>query len=334
MTKETNIQLASSEIASLWMGYQNDSMGAAVIEYFLQNVEDAEVKPVLEYALDQSKKHIEKITQHFNEEKLPVPQGFTENDVNLNAPRLFSDTFYLFYLSNMGAFGMVAYNLALSTAARSDIRDYFTGCAISSAKLFNMATDVMLSKGIFVRAPYVEVPKQVSFVEKDDFLDDLLGNKRPLLTVEVSHLYANSLTNLIGRSLLMGFGQVSNSKDVKNFMFRGMDIANKHLQVFGTLLSDESIPIPSTSDSFVTDSTVAPFSDKLMMCHVAILNAAGIGKYSAGMVASMRKDLHANYLRLATEISQYVDDGAKMMIRNGWLEQPPQAINHKILANV
>ena len=57
-------------------------------------------------------------------------------------------------------------------------------------------------------------------------------------------------------------------------------------------------------------------------------------EYSAGMVASLRKDLQANYLRLASEVSQYVDDGAKMMIRNGWLEQPPQAINHKTLANV
>ncbi len=309
-------------------------MGLGVIKYFLQNVEDAEVKSILEYTLDISKKHIEKITEHFNDEKLPIPQGFTESDVNLNAPRLFSDTFYLFYLRNMGILGMVGYNLALSTTARSDIRDYFTRCAGSSAKLFNKATDVMLSKGIFVRAPYVEVPNQVSFFEKEDFLDDLLGKKQLLLTVEVSHLYANSLTNLVGRSLLMGFGQVTKSKDVKNFMFRGMDIANKHLRVFGSLLSDENIPIPSTSDSFVTDSTVAPFSDKIMMYHVNELNASGVGNYSAGMVASFRKDLHANYLRLATEISQYVADGSTMMIRNGWLEQPPQVINHKSLTNV
>ncbi|ABR50665.1 hypothetical protein Amet_4594 [Alkaliphilus metalliredigens QYMF] len=330
----TETKLTASEIAGLWTSYVNDSMGACVLRHFLNNVEDRETKAILKYALSLSEKHMKKIAEHFNEEKLPIPQGFTDSDVNMNAPRLYTDSFYLFYLRNMGRVGLVAYSMGLGTVGRSDIRDYFTGCLGSSIELLNKVTSLKQSKGIFIRAPRVAVPKQVTFVEKEDFMDDILGKKRPLLTVEVTHLYENIMTNIVGGPLVTGFGQTTNSKEVKDFMFRGMDIASKHKQLLSLLLSDENIPTPSIWDTFVTDSTVAPFSDKLMLFHVTTLNGAGIGNYSAAMVASLRKDLHVNYGRLATEIGQYVDDGTKIMIHHGWLEQPPQAIKHRELSNV
>ena len=334
MHMNTKIELTASEIAGLWTAYVNDSAALRVLQYFLNNADDDQVKEVLQYALDLSQKHIKKISEYFNEEEIAIPQAFTESDSNLNAPRLYTDVFYLFYLRNMGILGTTAYSLAFSTCARSDIRDYFTGCLGSSAELSNKASDILLSKGLFVRAPSVEVPKRVSFIKKEDFLDDMLGKKRPLLTVEIAHIYGNTLTNLVGRALLMGFGQVTDSKEIKNYMFRGMDIAGKHIEIFSSILSQENIPVPSTSNAFVTDSTISPFTDKLMMFHVNSLNAAGIGNYSAGMVGSLRKDLPANYLRLSAEVGQYVEDGTKIMINNGWLEQPPQAINHKTLVNV
>ncbi|SES94438.1 Protein of unknown function [Natronincola peptidivorans] len=327
-------QLNAAEIAGLWTSYVNDSMAVCTLKYFLNNVEDREVKPIVKYALNLSEEHVKKITEHFQEEKLPIPQGFTENDVNPNAPKLYTDNFYLFYLRNMGRLGVNAYSLALGLANRSDIRDYFSGCLGSSVKLLNKVTNLQQEKGIFVSAPYVEVPKQVGFVEKEDFMDNIVGKKRPLLTIEAAHLYANTLTNIVGRGLLTGFGQVTNAKEIKTFMFRGVDIASKHIKIFTTLLADENIPEPSTSDSFVTDGTEAPFSDKLMMYHVDSLNAAGIGNYTAGMIASLRKDLHVNYGRLVAEVGQYVEDGTKIMIQHGWMEQPPQVINHKNLSHV
>ncbi|WP_227940113.1 DUF3231 family protein [Alkalihalobacillus deserti] len=53
-----------------------------------------------------------------------MPQWFKE-DVNLNAPALFSDTFYLVYLRNMSRVGMQAYSAALPGVARADIRDFY-----------------------------------------------------------------------------------------------------------------------------------------------------------------------------------------------------------------
>jgi hypothetical protein len=34
------------------------------------------------------------------------------------------------------------------------------------------------------------------------------------------------------------------------------------------------------------------------------------------------------------EVGQYANNGAKIMINNGWLEQPPQTVDREALAKV
>jgi methenyltetrahydromethanopterin cyclohydrolase len=93
MVMEHNVELTASEISQLWTSYQNDSMAICGIKYFLANTEDDNIHSVLEYALDISQKHVQQVTEFFNNENYPVPQGFTEQDVNLNAPVYFQINF-------------------------------------------------------------------------------------------------------------------------------------------------------------------------------------------------------------------------------------------------
>ena len=82
----------------------------------------------------------------------------------------------------------------------------------------------------------------------------------------------------------------------------------------------------------ITDSTTPPFSDKLIMFHMALLSSAGIGNYATSAAASQRSDLLLNYERLSLEIAQYAKDGADIMIQNEWLEQPPGTMDKEQLA--
>ncbi|WLR57170.1 DUF3231 family protein [Mesobacillus subterraneus] len=50
------------------------------------------------------------------------------------------------------------------------------------------------------------------------------------------------------------------------------------------------------------------------------------------VAASQRKDLAAIYARLNTEILIYAEDGANIMIDEGWLEQPPLSADRNDLA--
>lgn len=86
-------------------------------------------------------------------------------------------------------------------------------------------------------------------------------------------------------------------------------------------------------DAHILDSTVAPFSDKLMMFHTTTLIAAGIGNYGTAAGTCERMDLNALYTRLSAEIALYAEDGANLMIKYALLEEPPKAADHQALVN-
>jgi hypothetical protein len=69
------------------------------------------------------------------------------------------------------------------------------------------------------------------------------------------------------------------------------------------------------------------------MFHISAMIAAGIGNYGVAMAASPRRDLALKYASLIPEISMYAEEGAKIMISQGWLEEPPQADDRDHLIN-
>jgi hypothetical protein len=83
---------------------------------------------------------------------------------------MLASDFYLFYIQNMRKIGMEGYTLCLSNSARLDMCVFFTECLSESARLYNMATEVMLSKGTFIRAPYIPESKKVEYVQKQHYL--------------------------------------------------------------------------------------------------------------------------------------------------------------------
>lgn len=333
MNREDNVRITSAEMANLWTSYQNDTMAICFINHCLAHVKDNDIREVLEYALHLSEQHIKTVTSIMKKENFPIPYGFTEKDVDLSAPRLFSDTFYLYYIKNMAQLGENAYTVAHSNSSRADIRKVYTECSYSSAELLNRSTSLLQKKGLYVRPPYIPIPQQADFVQKQNFLTGWFGDRRPLSAIEIMNLFFNLQRNAIGCSLLMGFAQVAKSKKVQNYLVRGKDIATKHVEIFGSLLREDEIPAAQTWDTEATASTLAPFSDKLMMFHAAAMNSAGVGYYGASMGTSQRRDVASMYSRLLIEVAQYAEDGANIMIDNAWMEQPPTAVDRDALVS-
>lgn len=331
---KTERPLIVSSIAGLWSTYMSDCASKSMFKHFLSHVDDKEIKDLLQYALGLSEKHIKEIEYFFKKDNLPIPDAFGDDDVKPDAPRLFTDSFYLFYLANMVGFGLDAYSLIARYTARADIIDFFVECLADSAKLLRRVTLLKLAKGTIIRAPRVEVSKKISYIEKESFLGGLLGKPRPLLAREVTNIFAATLFDIFWRGLSAGFGQVTTSKPVKDFMFKAEEITSSHFAGFSKILNDENIPVPSWSDSFVTDSTIAPFSDKLMMFQALSLCAFAMGIDGAAVASSMRSDLISLHTAYGAEITKLASDGATIMISNRWMEQPPQVIRHDELATV
>ncbi|MCU6795700.1 DUF3231 family protein [Paenibacillus sp. WQ 127069] len=329
---EQKVELTSAEIASLWTSYLSDTLAVCTIGVYLQHVEDPETQSILEFAYQQSKVHVQKLQAFFTKGKIPVPDGFQESIDTHQAPRLYTDDFYLFYIENIGKVGMRQYTMALSNSARADVSQYFTDCLNESVQIFNRSTDALLAKGTFIRAPYIPSPTAKEYVQKNSYMNTWFGPQRALNVIEISGLYFNLIQNQLGRSLLMGFSQTAGTQQIRNYMLRGRNIADKHVEIFGSLLSDEFIPSASVWDTLPTNSTIPPFSDKMMMFQVSALNASGIAHYGTSLGMSARKDLSTRYISLTAEVLAFAEDGAEIMIEHGWMEQPPQAPDRNKLA--
>jgi hypothetical protein len=320
------IRLTAGEIGQLWLQYLNDSASVCVLTYFLEKVEDTEVKPLIEFALSLSKSHIKKVTGILTEEKSVVPLGFSlEEDVDINAPRLYSDSFVINFINQMSKVGLTTYAGSVGTSVRSDIKSYYMNCLTETMQLYDRSTELLLSKGLFIRSPNLPNTGEIEFIKKQSFMLDVFGEKRPLVASEVDHLFANMQRNALGVATLTGFSQVAKKKDIKQFFLKGLEIGNKHIRLFRGKLEESKLPAPMGWDSEITSSTTYTFSDKLMMFYISGLISLSIGYYGTAVSQSPRGDIASMYNRLSLEVQMYSEDGANIMIKNRWLEQPPMA---------
>jgi hypothetical protein len=325
MEDKTKIPLTSAEMSSMWTQYINDTVSICVLSYFMNNVDDKKIKEIVEFAIESSQRNISVLKEIFDREDFPCPMGFTKKDVNIHAPRLFSDTFVMMYLRHMSILGMAASSAAIGLGTRPDVISFHKSVLKSAVGLQDLTRELMLEQGTYIRPPFISVPDKVDFVDKQKFLSGIKSRRRALTSVEITHLFMNIQTNQIGKALIMGFIQVAQDKEVKEYLQRGKKIAQKHVDLFSDILKNNDIPAPMFWDAAVTDSTTQVFSDKLISFHISAMIAAGIGNYGAAMAASPRKDIGVKYASLIPEIALYAEDGANIMIKNSWLEEPPMA---------
>ena len=314
-------------MAGLWTQYINDSLAVCVMSYFLEKVEDEEVRPIIEWTLDTAKENVSIMRELFEKEDFPLPIGFTEQDVNPKAPKLFTDPFFLMYLKQMSMFAMTASSGALGLVTRPDIVAFFKRVYQKGVELADKSRDLMLKQGTFIKPPSISTPDKADFVKKQQFLAGFLGKKRSLTSIEISHLYLNIQSNVIGKAIIMGFAQIAQNDDVKQFLVRGKELSQKYVNILSDFLLKEDLPAPMGLDSSVLNTTEYIFSDKLIMFHVSAMISAAIGNYGIAIGASARRDIGLNYMTMIPEVALYAEDGANIMIKNGWMEEPPQADN-------
>lgn len=330
---EKKVSLTASEISQIWGAYINSSVTSTVLTYFIEKVEDEDIRSVVKQAYTLSQSHLTNLSRIFEQENKPIPIGFTNEDVNPNAPRLYTDNYFLQYVLQIGMLGMASCSGALSMTTREDIYQFFKQGLRDINELHEKALSISKSKGLYSSPPSIPTPDEVDFVKKQSFLTGWFGERRPLTAMEIANLFSNIQRNSLGIATLTGFSQVAKSKEVREYILRGIEIAKKHVSVFSEILESNDVPVPMGSDSMVTDSNeIPPFSDKLIMFHVTGMITLGIGFYGLSISTNIRRDIVTNYTRLTGEIAFYSEDGANIMIDNEWLEEPPRMVDRDELA--
>jgi hypothetical protein len=325
-------KINASENAVIWSQYVNDSLSRCILRYMLHDVKDEDIRDLLEFALELAETHLEKTKQFLTLENLPIPIGFTDEDVTVDAPSLFTDTFKIVYLHIMTIHGLTRYAGATSVCIREDVRKYFIECTSQTLELYDRVTSVSLNKGIINKPPTLNNQQKIDFVRKQNYLTGWFGKRRPINAIEISGVHLNMQKTMVKMVLELGFSQVCQSKEVRDYMERARKICIKHFDILSSMLKEENLHVPKLFETEVTDSTVPPFSDKLMLFHIATLLSAAIAYYSEALAMGQRRDLTADYARMNTEIALIAEEGINLLIEKGWMEQPPSATDHESLA--
>lgn len=334
MMSNNRIPLVASEISSTWNSYRAESMLSCILKYFANRVDNNEIRKLLQHNINLSTQRTDFLRSLFMEEGLPIPKAFDETDVNINAPRLYTDALYLQYIHYISKVAMNNYTFMLNTIARTDLRDYFSKCIHESIDIFNESTELKLSMGIFTRAPRVEIEKNIQPMKPEGLMSGFLEKRRPLFTNEITNIFSIVNDTILRKAILIGFLQTCKNEEISNYLSKVIDLANKQNDIFTSILTEENIPLSSYSDSYVTDCTISPFSEKLILNKIQVMYAIKISCMGMALSDTLRSDLHALYVRSMDEATDYAKDSIDLMIKNNYFEQPPQAISHESLVGV
>lgn len=297
-----------------------------VVEHMMSKNEDAEGTQILQEFYKGESNFVNEISKVFEQEGAALPVGFTENDVNMSAPQMFDDIFHIDYLRLMMKIASGLHALHLTMAYRKDMMELYKNFSTFAEEFLEKTTQYLLKKGALTKSPSVSLPNHTEFVRQKEYRSGskLFGHKRSLTTVEVAYLYQAIESNVTGMKLMTGFGQGAKEKEVQEYFFRGKELSKKIISKLSDVLLDSDINPPSASSGHVTASTETPFSEKLMLYNTALLSSFSLGSNALGSSFSLRNDLPRHMAVFAKDILEFASDGGNILIKYGWMEEPPQ----------
>lgn len=321
--------ITSSELGVLWLTYQEKTMILRMLEYFIEKADDDKAEKIMTDLYGELDKYVENITDILQSEGAVIPVGYTSKDVNKDVPKLYDNGFDIMFVRLLKEISMGLHTLNMNMAYREDIVMIFKDLTAITQATYNSCTQYLIEKGMIARSPYTSMPDSIEFVKDKSYLGGLnpltkIGKKRTLNTVEVAYVYHGIETNVVGLQLITGFAQCANEQEVKKFFSKGAELSKSVIKEMSETFLEDGIQPPAAPGGHATRSTIAPFSDKLMMYCTSLFCSFSMGGNTLGTAFSQRNDLAAKMMVFTKDIFEYAHEGAKIMIKNGWMEEPPQ----------
>lgn len=135
-----------------------ESASLCFLKHFLEHAEDEEIIPLVKEAILLSQTILQTGTTIFAGENFPVPEGFSDGDVDLSAPPLYTDLYALSYVYRTSQLTLVNVSTFVINVARVDLLEFFIEYQHKITRLYKMAVCLMLSKGIYDRPPKMTYP--------------------------------------------------------------------------------------------------------------------------------------------------------------------------------
>lgn len=318
--------ISAPEVGTLWLTYIEKTLIMRMLEYFIEKSDDQQAINITGGLWQELNYFVLQMEAIFKDQKMVTPIGFTKEDVNLEAPKLYDNGFDIMFVRILKEVSMGMYTINMNMAYNDKVMQLYEGLTSVTQKIYKLSTLYLLERGILTLPPKVTMPKTNEFIQNKRYMQGFnpFNNKRSLNDIELGILHHGIETNNIGLQLITGFAQSAKNKDVKQYFVKGMEVCKKQIKVFEDILLESNVQFSATSGSTVTTSTIAPFSDRLMLHCIHLLNGFGLVGGSFGTFFSLRNDISMKLALLAKDVYFYGQEGIEIKIKHGWFEEPPQ----------
>jgi len=323
--------LTVSELGYLWMGLSINDMSEKMLLPFRRHADDPSIREAFEYAARTTTEMIARRKTLMNAADYPPPTGFTEADVNVDAPKLFTDRFLMYYLRVGAKLGMTFHARAYAVSTRPDILEYMEDCLTVSAQLHRRVTDTMIAKNLYWTTPSIPAADAPERMQKADYLNGWFGDKRPLSSVEIANMYEIIETLDMLDAMSVGFAQTAQTEDTARLLLQGSELARTHARRMRGWLDEEQLSHPPDLIGEISESKTPLFSERLMVCHLAGLFGSLLTVFGFTLGTVMRHDLVARYSALIAETGAFTEKTTRFLIDREWLDKPPGTVDREAL---
>jgi hypothetical protein len=223
--------------------------------------------------------------------------------------------------------GLEFHARALALSTRTDICDSNRESLHTTIQLNDKVIELLLNKGLYWRTPSLPPQKNPEKIQKVSYLNGLLGDTRPINSMEMANLYfLMDILNML-ETLLIGFTQIASSEDVKDLFQKGIDSVKKQLNALVEILKQDNLPFPSSLSTEVTVSKEKIFSDQILVTHVAGLMGTLLSQYGYSLGSAMKHDLVKAYTTQLTKAGTFTEIVTRFLIEKEWLDKVPGSIH-------
>ncbi|WP_339146126.1 MULTISPECIES: DUF3231 family protein [unclassified Sutcliffiella] len=155
-------------------------------------------------------------------------------------------------------------------------------------------------------------------------MDDI--STKTMLARLLEHFLANKQNEEVHTLVQTYYNQEVNFINELTELFQQENMVVPVGYIFSDTLLKSDIQPPIVAWGNPTLSTESPYSEKLMMYLTNLLSSFGLTSNALGTSFSLRSDLPTKMTLIAKDIFDYAKDGGKLMVKNGWMEEPPQSL--------
>jgi spore coat protein CotF len=240
-----------------------------------------------------------------------------------------SDKLVLIVLQILSEYGVYGYGLTIGKIETPEVLAYYKTCLSDTTDLYQSITEIIHRKGYQHQPVYIPTVQQAEFVENPSFLAGWWGEQRQVSAIEIDSLIFSLRGAMLAKTMFMVLSEIAKDPKVQKVCKRGKEITGKRVERIQSLNTAENLPFQATYESEITDTTISPFSDRLIMFETLSLSEIAIARYGNALSTVVRRDLSSMLALYIVETGTYLDDVLSLMIEKNWFEQPPMAANRK-----